>query len=384
MPLLNFFIIPFVFDAVIAASGVVFNLIAQDLGATPFDLGMLGCVWGGSYATFCFIVGHSSHRLPLRGTMTAAIGCFLAAVSIAHLAREPWHLCFCTFLSGLGCAMFWPLFEQLLHDADAAAHASKMTRFNMGWTSGLAAGMAASGFLKEMGSAVAINAIAASAAVLGVYFAWATRRGLERSSEVVVDTADATPKPEAPMAVAAHFLWMAWLANVMLYAAYGSVSSIFPKLARELAYPDRAIGLLLSLIVAGQAAAFWPLCRSSWWHYRLAPLLATQLVNMGALALIALSNSYVGFGVAMLLLGLGRAMTYASSLHYSLADPAKRGRNAGIHEMLIGVAMVTGPLLGGQCAEWIALRAAFWMGVVLVGVSMVGQVGIYVRSRRGA
>ncbi len=368
MPFVNYFLLPFGFDACIAANSIVINLYAQDLGATPFELGMLGFIWGVCYSSLCIAVGRVSDRLPRRATMTAAMLCFAAAIGSARLASRPWHLYFMSALNGCSCAFFWPLFLPLLHDAEPRRRAHKMTMFNVGWTVGITAGSALGGYLMERGAAFAITAVALAAAALAAYFAVTFRAPAPAGAVVETDPAPAAAPRRSP-----RFLHMSWLANFTLFAASGGVYAIFPKLARELRFPDRAIGLELSVIVAAQALAFLYLCQTEWWRYRLWPLLAFQAAAAAGLALVATGSTYVVFACALAGLGLGRAMTYGSSLQYGIGDPARRARNMGVHESLIGAAFAVGPLLAGAAAQWFALRAAFWLGFGLVAASMAAQ-----------
>ena len=72
----------------------------------------------------------------------------------------------------------------------------------------------------------------------------------------------------------------------------------------------------------------------------------------------------------MLLVGMGRAMTYAASLRYGLSDPARRSRNMGVHEMLIGVSCAVGPLLGGIAAKYSSLRFSFQLACYWIAASI--------------
>lgn len=380
MPFINYFIIPFVFDAAIAANFLVLNLYAQDLGATPLNLGLMSFIWGSVYAGTSLTTGRVSHRLPRRAAMIAAMWCFFAAVVTAQFARAPWHLYFMVAVNGVGCACFWPLFAALLHDEDETAHKRKMTCFNVGWTAGLAVGSAAGGFLKEAGSAQAINTLAGVVALLAVYFQCSTRRGLP---PVHMESERSDPDAALEEQPKTHFLHMSWLANFAVFAGGSAVCSLFPKLARELSFPDRAIGLVQSLIVVSQALAFFALGRSAWWRHRLLPLLGAQLLGTMGLVLVAMGSTYAVFGCAMIGLGVARAVTYASSLHYGLLDAEKRSHNMGVHEMLIGAAVAVGALLGGIAGNCISLRFAFWVGAGVVIAAMVAELAIFCSQRLG-
>lgn len=381
MTLLDYFLIPFFFDACISANLVVVNLVAQDLDATPLNLGVMGFLWGGLYGLFAFVAGRLSHRLPHRAAMIGGMSCFCVAVVAAQFATQPWHLYITQAVNGVGCAFVWPLFEELLHDHDQAAHARKMTCFNVGWPVGLTMGTAASGFLKARSTPFAINTVAAVVACLALYFLWRTRHGLP---QVPVGPEDMPAEAVAEQRGPGYFLYVTWLALLAMWAAGGVVYSLFPKLARDLRFPEQSVGVLMALMVGSQAITSSAICLTRWWRHRLLPILITQTLGGAALLIIAGGAGYLAFGGAMLLLGVGRAMCYASSLHYGLSDPVKRSRNMGTHEMLIGTAFAVGPLIGGIAASYVTLRFAFRLAAYWVGASVIGLVIIEAVLRQRA
>jgi MFS family permease len=183
------------------------------------------------------------------------------------------------------------------------------------------------------------------------------------------------------------FLYIAWVANFTLWFTGGAASQLFPKLARELAFADRTIGLLLSLITVAQGLCFLALGRSTRWHYRFRPLLLFQGVAVMGMGALMFTHHPAGFAGGLLLLGIGRGMSYSASLYYALVAGRERGVQTGIHEMLIGAAFVFGPFLGGVAtqiqAHWSPLTVALRAPFALAAVVILGGIGVeYVLWRK--
>jgi MFS family permease len=371
----DFFIIPYLQDAAITGSGLVVNLLAQDLGASPFQLGLLGLAWGLSYAVGCMLAGRWADRHDRRGLLMAGGALFTATLWLYQGCSNPWQILALNFLNGLACALFWPVFETLLHDeADEENTRQRMGYFNLGWTCGIASGMASGGYLKEWGTHPALNLLAGLTLANLLYLAWRIRdlAGAAPSAEETSSARD----DGTPSAWRVGFLYMAWVANFGLWFSGAAASQLFPKLARELSFADRTIGLLLSLVTVAQGLSFLALARTDRWHYRFGPLVIFQLVSVVGLGFLIGSRSWSGFAAGLGLLGIGRGMSYSASLYYALVASPERGLRTGIHEMLIGAAFVLGPFLGGGAtaiqAHWlplaVALRAPFELGAtVLLG-----------------
>src|SRR5206468_1600300 len=70
--------------------------------------------------------------------------------------------------------------------------------------------------------------------------------------------------------------------------------------------------------------------------------------------------------VGAALVGATAATAYAHNLYYSLEEPGRRARNAGIHEALVGAAFAIPPALSGLAARFTtAAESVFWVGSAL-------------------
>jgi predicted MFS family arabinose efflux permease len=180
------------------------------------------------------------------------------------------------------------------------------------------------------------------------------------------------------------FLYLAWIANVATYFTIGVMRSLFPKLGEQLGMGTPSIGALLSLITFSQVVAFAILAKTSSWHYRLVPIFTSQAVLLLS-SLMVYSLSGVGeLAPIMVLIGGCTGITYYSSIYYSLNTSGSRGARSGIHEALIGVGIVLGPLMGGIVAQYWGLRAPYLLaaGAIVVGMAATATFGLKLRSIR--
>jgi len=369
---LDFAVIPFIMDLTIAMAGLLVNIRAQDLGATPLQLGLIGVAWGLPYALFCPAAGRAADRYH-RGAILATGAALYGVTAVLYgVVSTPLKLILSAPIGGVGCALFWPCFETLLHTDNPKETRERVGIFNVGWTLGILAGSAAAGYFYDfVGPRAAFLAIGGAAFTDALYAAWRAR-GVAPPAKAADSQLETGADPRLPVAFRAGHLRIAWVANFTLWFAGSASSTIFPKLARSLAMSNGLIGLITAAVMAAQSVSFALVSRTSRWHYKLTPIVAMQIVSAAGLAVIGTGTTAIAFAAGMLLMGLGRGMSYSASLYYGLDREAAHGASTGIHEAVIGAAMVAGPLVAGAAADRVSLRTPFWLaaGLILTGVAL--------------
>jgi len=362
----NFFVIPFIMDSVIAMAFIVLNLFAQNLGATAFHLGLMGFTWGISYSTACVISGRMADKFPRKLLLTFALLVY-SSVMISYIwCSTPRQIILLGLLNGLGCGFFWPVFETFLHDkTNSKGTKRRLGFFNIGWTMGLIFGSSVGGHAMRLGPRV-IFGILSFIVLLNIIFI--LTRQLEDSKDQKhiqePNIYESTPN-------IIGYLYLAWVANFLVYFVGGATMSIFPKIARIEAISDGQIGMILALINIGQGLTFFFLSKTAFWHYKFTPIIGFQAITIFGLFLLGISSNRIGYSFGMFFQGLGRGMAYTSSLYYGLSVSESKGANTGIHEMLIGLSLAFGPLFGGIIAQNISLKSTFYFcGLFLIIGSM--------------
>jgi hypothetical protein len=151
----------------------------------------------------------------------------------------------------------------------------------------------------------------------------------------------------------------------------------YPNWLESLGRGEALFGTYLGLIFFAQTATFVLLTRYSGWHYRAWPLVLAQ----APMALVLVILPHLGSTAAILatapLVGLGLGTAYFGSIFYSVASAEGRGRNAGVHEGVLGVGAMALPILGGWAAKATGnLEAPYLFSWVVAVGTMAVQIGL--------
>jgi MFS family permease len=98
---------------------------------------------------------------------------------------------------------------------------------------------------------------------------------------------------------------------------------------------------------------------------------AGMLVQAGALALVATTNTFTGWLLAAVLLGVGTAMVYPTLLAAvgDVAHPGWRARAVGVYRLWRDGGFAVGAVLAGITADLWGLRAAVWLVAAITALS---------------
>ncbi|MGB4594506.1 MAG: MFS transporter [Anaerolineaceae bacterium] len=93
---------------------------------------------------------------------------------------------------------------------------------------------------------------------------------------------------------------------------------------------------------------------------------------MLSMVVIALSNGFWGFLLAMVVCTIGELITAPTATVFvaNLAPPEKRGRYLGLHGLTFYVAMSIGPLGAGILTDNFGMRAPWWGGAIVGALSV--------------
>jgi len=102
-------------------------------------------------------------------------------------------------------------------------------------------------------------------------------------------------------------------------------------------------------------------------------IVAGQLVQAGALALVAIGHTFGVWVVAVVLLGAGTALVYPTLLAAigDVAHPAWRARAVGVYRLWRDGGFVVGALVAGSIADAYGLTAAVWAVAALSAASAI-------------
>ncbi|MDP6418543.1 MAG: MFS transporter [Candidatus Krumholzibacteria bacterium] len=334
-----------------------------DLGGGSLELGMMPTPSSLVYIVMTQLVGRWSDSFGrFRMSRYGALA-LIAFAALAFQADTYWKLLLLMPLFGFGASLFWPSIQAAIGDlsaGNAKALVHNTGRFNVAWGVGKALGYFSAGMLLAHYSfratfLTAIGLIAAS-------FLFTPKE--EVSSEAVEPEAAPGTDPSR----GDRFRKMAWLANFASFGASAVLANLLPEWFVNRGWPESRFGIFLGALFALQTAVFALLASRIRFADSVSRLLLPQL--LAALAILSLPFLPGFFSLMLItpLIGFSFGVTYAASIYYSLHTESGKGKNAGIHESLIGASVFLFPLAGGMIVRLSGSLASpyLFMGSVML------------------
>ena len=347
-------------------------LLAIRYGASPLLLGNMWSVAQGLRLPVCMTTGMLSEKVGrTRVIIPAAALATLTAIGLAFAANNTQVLIYyILFMVSVGA--FYPSLQAFIGDNSLKGELRKnLSAFNVGWTVGGSACTLIAGYLFAVHKAwpFAVGALVAAGSIWLVW-AW-SRLHLSERGRALVDGNDidpllasstGSPGPLLPIARSAHFVG---------FLGYSAIRSMFPKLGYSLGYSDGTIGLLLGVMLIGQAVGIFVAGAGPWWRGKLWPLVMSLLMAVISGLAITVVESKALYAAAFLIQGTSLGIAYTQALYYGLQARTKMGKNSGIHESLVAAGNIAGGLVGGVAAQFISLRAPYAVYAGIAGLMLV-------------
>ncbi len=346
---------------------------ALRLGADPLALGLVATAAAGAYALLVAISGRFSDRAPREALARGAcIGIIIACIGVTLARGVPRILAFVPLVGG-SLAFFWPCVQAAIADRSAGHELERnLGRFNLAWSVGKGCGFVCGGLLLSAFGPESV--LTAGSALMFVIF-WVLPGKVPPAELRSVAEAAALPPPDPVLAAqTARFRRLAWIANGSAYGVAATLIYHYPRLVDAHGWSPRIFGLILGGMYFTETLAFFLLMRhASAWRFRRAPLLVPQLLLAAGIVALPWATG-VRLAVTAVVFGFALAACYSASIYYSLHGAAARGRNAGIHELLIGIGSMTVPLAGGLLARRLGMEwAPYATAGAVVVLSIVAQ-----------
>jgi len=347
------------------------------LGASSAVLGLVPLAYAVPYSLTAATAGRFSDRWPRRGPIRAGLAVALASCAGLAVLDGIAPILACVSGLGIGLGFFWPSIQAGMSEISAGANLGRDTRLlNMGWSAGKGIGMLGGGLLLPSIGGDGL-AMVAGAAWLACFFLL-PRMGQPGSHHESVESDERRPG----VAMQRAFLRGAWIANGLAYATAATLNHHLPKLLRESGIESGRFGTFLGLVFLTQTLVFFVVGPRRWWHYRVWPLAAIQLVLVAATIAVIRPTTFTALLMLAPFFGLALGFLYQSSLYYSLHAPAGRGAQAGIHEATLGIFGAMVPLLGGFAVAGGGLSAPFLVAAAAALGGLLLSLIWFARSRR--
>ncbi|MCC6443281.1 MAG: MFS transporter [Armatimonadetes bacterium] len=349
----RFLFVAFLMDMAGLAVSFPIPWIADKLGANPLELGIAAAAWSVTYTSLSVFFGHSAERWGYKRLPLLALGIMVSLCCLVPITGNLYLLIAEAMGMGACFAMFWtPVISWLSGFVEPDRMGPLMSRFSMSWNAGAMLGLLFSGNLFEwagwlpfaVGAAIFVSVgwLLVPIAPLGPF---ARQRHEEASS--------------GREEVALWFLYLAWFANFLAWAAVGMVSGLFPELAKLLRIGPALAGVLLFIACAARVGILLSLQWRTGWQTRLVSLLLAQGILAVGLLFVAEAHQVSWLVFGMVGLGIASGMTYLISIHASLNASAHPSRNVGFHEAFLGAGSLLGPAIGGAIVKFSHIRAPY-------------------------
>lgn len=344
-------------------------LALEDLHFSVFSLGLLGAVTAGSYALACLVSGGLIDRIGVRKAIAGGCISLLVIFFLLSLVRYPWQLFSLVAAGSLGTAFFWPSMMRWVGEEERGEELRvHLGNFNLSLMAGVVVGPIIGGLIFPLNHRFPYLLAALMAFLVLLLFLFRPAEERKKANSSSDSAEDRERFPLSP-----GFIYVGWLANFASWFAIGSAEVLFPKLALDLGISKLLLGILISLIPAGQIVIFAWLRKRGGWHYDFRLLVVFQLLGVAGMALFFIGSTGWLFALAFLLTGFCGGMTYFSSLFYSLYRQEAKGRKSGIHESFLALGIALGPLGGGLVASGGHLRAPYLLNIVVFVLAVMAQ-----------
>lgn len=361
------FIAAFVMDFCTGLVSFAVPLRALDLGASVVELGFIGTAGSLSFTLACTFTGKLADRFDRRRLLAIASGLTALVFGMLFFAVNYWMLLVGTALGWGLLALFWPSVQAMLAEGRSRTQMVRtLGTFNMFWTLGFMLGPLAGGYLYLLGPRVPFATGTIGMVVLTVAIVFLRFRAVTAQEEDPPEEARGHAREDTT-----RFRWIAWTANFTAFFMIGMLNNQFPKLATELLIRSDTLGILLAIPRLLQMTVFLIARYTTWWQFRLRPLVIPQIAAVIGMLVVATQDATVVLAFAFGTVGLLVGAAFSASQFYSFFQEERKGEKGARNEMIVGMGMVSGPLVGGLLAQLIGLRMPYVLCCLVLIAGMI-------------
>lgn len=346
-----------------------------EAGAGSVAVGMTLAVWAAVYSVASLLVGRittpgNAPKLIVAGSL------ILAADSLGFLVFDGIYTQFLWLaVHGVGFAFYctpFQVFAKSLEPERNSGTVRSAALYTASWSIGMAIGPFVFGlFPFQIGYLV--NILLGVAAAFGV-------RVLERSRKKTVPTKGHDGGNRIDYAHFPDLVRIGWLVGGIGTVAVTIVRTMVPDRAVTLDFTRSDAGLVLAAVSLIQAVTAFFLIRSRCWMYRPRPLLLFGVCGVLGLLLFGMGTRLPVFYCAAVAYGIFSGATYFCLVFHSLVHPTRSAHYVAVNEAVVGVANITGPVLGGWVAAAAGSSGIPFLGAAVLVAATFAAVALFLRS----
>lgn len=354
-------------------------------------LGIITAISTGIYVVLVIPLGRLSDRI--ERTYNLAAGCVFLAIlsfSLPYCYRK-FHLALVFACVGVSQAFFWPAYEAWLAERGSGRNLIKRLRlFNLFWSTGITAGPVTSSYLYRGSNPIVPFYLASGFSLVNWFTIYSHAKFHKDATDHATPVSNLKNKWEEtrlPHTLQHVFLQISRIANFASWFCLGVLRRIAPKLTLEMGISAKMFGNLMLTLGGVQTLTFlwFGTDYSTRWHYRFLPLACVQfLAVIGFVGMWRVTHT-VMWALAFAAIAVCAAVTYFSSLYYSLHEEKSKGAKSGWHEAILGSGILLGPFLGGVFADsFLGIKSPYLLcaGVIAICIFLEGLSRLHVVEHR--
>ncbi len=346
-------------NLVLPLYSVFLPLLAYRLGASIFEVGLVGGSANAVYAFMPFILGRLYDRTRARKFFVSLAFLVLSIVSISYtVIPNPVALIVARLFEGIGWATLWPSVEVAVSSGPLTDAKKSLSIFNFTWSSAAAVGPLLGSFLIFAASLrdtfVITSLILIVTLSLNLYSLFFSKREPLQLPKQSIE-----PSSPVPAANKKYRGGLYVLCTSLAAVSSGIMYTFFSPYAESLNISIILIGFVVFMYGFARFLTYVFIARE-----RVRRLLLSQgprlkilflslvLMSLSSLLLFVRDSSVLTYVLAYALAGTGFSVVYSVSQAGLIAEssPHNIGRNAGLFECSIGIGQSIGPAFGGAIA----------------------------------
>jgi MFS family permease len=354
--------ISFLTQMIIGLTGIAVPIYANQNGASPLQVGLIGSAGGLIYSFMPFVSGVLSDRFKRKLFISGSMILYSFSCILYIFIEDPVGLMFIKILEWLSVSIFWPAVESLITDSSKRKIEESLRRFNISWGLGMIIGPILGGVLI---SVLSIRAPFFFSFFISVFFGLGSifivverdkKREFDyKSNPIIVDRSNNSN----------HSIFLG-ISSIFLFSSItGIILTLFPSYATDLGISAFDIGFITFTFGITRTIAFYQANRLESRIGKLNMFIIGSLILCFGSLLTYLSSTVMMFILCFLIYGFGSGVSYAASISFILRKWGEsKGYAAGVFESLIGLGFFVSPLVGGFLSESVP-KASYIYGLIL-------------------
>jgi DHA1 family quinolone resistance protein-like MFS transporter len=356
----NFYTLSFLMSASVSATAIFIPLLAAEVGASYFEVGLIGMAYGLANFLSFYIFGRLSDMTGRR-RIFVKFGFLFAAVifSLQMFMKDVFSLLFIRALAGFSMGIFY--FPLLAFLTGLEGHKRKIGIFNgfgaLGWALGnFFAGAAGNYSIIFLSSGIFL--------FLGFLI-----------SLFLPDVRhDRVEIPKIPLKIIKKN-WRVYVSMLIRHSGANAVWIIFPLYLMNLGADKFIIGLLLGLNPLTQFFVLSWVGRLCETKREITIIKTGYALSVMVFLFYWLSTDIFQIFPVMVLLAFSWSFIWAGSLIYLVSQNVEKATSTGIMGSVLGLSTVLGPVSGGIISQLFGFHAVFIFAIAasLISFSLLAK-----------